>query len=298
MPEPEPRPSRLDRLISMADRVDVSSPWVVRTALVLFFGGAFLAVQAADVQWSELRPGWLVATAVLSSPMLLLTSSEFRVTAKLLGVDVPMRKALQIAVVSTTANLLPLPGGVVVRAQSLLGEGVPRRRTVVSQLALALVWLAEATLATALLLLGDEPLAAALFALVGVVGAVGGVAIIRWLRPEVGLRRGVVLAAAVEMLFVVLAAARIGAALAALGFSPTLEQAVALASANVLAVFVVVVPAGLGVRELIAAGIAPLVGLSAATGFIVAAVVRVMTMTAFGIVALFVVRRDRAEEPP
>lgn len=298
MPDPEPRSSRLDRLISVADRIDVSSPWVVRTALVLFFGGAFLAVQAADVQWRELRPGWLLATAVLSSPMLLLTSSEFRVTAKLLGVDVPMRKALHIAVVSTTANLLPLPGGVVVRAQSLLGEGVPRRRTVVSQLALALVWLAEATLATALLLLGDEPLAAALFALVGVGGAVAGVAIIRWLRPEVGLQRGVLLAAAVEMLFVVLAAARIGAALAALGLTPTLEQAVALASANVIAVFVVIVPAGLGVRELIAAGIAPLVGLSAATGFIVAAVVRVMTMTAFGIVALFVVRRDRTEEPP
>lgn len=298
MSDHEKSPSRLDRLISLADRIDVTSPWVVRTALVLFFGGAFAAILAADVEWSELRPGWLVVTALLSSPMLVLTSSEYRVTAKLLGVDVPVRKSLQIAVVSTTANLLPLPGGVVVRAQSLLEAGIPRRRTVVTQLALALIWLAEATLATGVLLFAEEPFAASVFALVGIVAAVAGVAIVRWLRPAIGLGRGVLLAAAVEFLFVVLAAARVASALAALGISPSLDQAVALASANVMAVFVVIVPAGLGVRELIAAGIAPLVGLSAATGFLTAAVVRVLTMAAFAIVALVVVRANRSEEVP
>lgn len=283
----------LNRLMVAADRIDVTSPWIVRGAFVAFVIGAVAAVLSTDVTWSELRPVWLAATGLLSLPVIVLTATEYRAIGRIVGQRVAMRPALDVSVVAGAANLLPLPGGVVMRAQSLRKSGVPRRKTFAAQLALAFTWLAVSALASAPLLAPNEPSAARVFALVGIGAAAAAVAVFVWLKPAQGIGKSLLIAASVEVLFVASAATRIAAAIASLGLTPTLTQAVVLTAATVLSAFVIVLPAGLGVREFLAAGIAPLVGLSPATGFLVATIVRIVSMAVFGLLAGLVTHSSR-----
>ena len=103
---------------------------------------------------------------------------------------------------------------------------------------------------------------------------------------EPGLR----LAAGIELLaieggFVLTQALRLFLVAAALRFNVSYAQATVLVIAAVSAAAIGFLPAGLGVRELIGAALAPIVGFQAAVGLVITAVDRVINLTILSVFA-------------
>lgn len=73
--------------------------------------------------------------------------------------------------------------------------------------------------------------------------------------------------------------------LKALGVSAVFSQAAAFVVGGVIGSAVSIVPAGLGIREGVSAGLAPLVGLVAASGFMAAALNRILALSILAPVA-------------
>lgn len=269
-----PRVSRwLSRISSVLDRFDPSSPWITIASLALFASGTVVAVSRIRIDASDLRLLPLILLVISAIPMTALTAAEYWASGRIAKRRIPPADAMRTAIVSTAANLLPIPGGVLVKTQALRRRGIRGTFALATQLVMALQWLAVAGLAGALALgIEGEP-AALVFGGVSVVAATLGITLLVRLAPE-RWRPLLGLVAAVETGFVLNAGLRLFLALLALGIRPSVTQVLVLASASVLASYIAVFPGGLGIRELITAALAPLVGLEPAIGFLAAALLR------------------------
>jgi uncharacterized protein (TIRG00374 family) len=89
--------------------------------------------------------------------------------------------------------------------------------------------------------------------------------------------------AAVEIASVFMFSLRIAFILPALGYHASFGQAVALATAAIVASAVGIFPGGLGLRELLSAAMARLVGLDPSVGLVVAAVDRFLVYAVLGV---------------
>ncbi|MDZ7678645.1 MAG: hypothetical protein U5K29_08835 [Acidimicrobiales bacterium] len=266
---------------------------------VLYLVAAAAFVAAALIGWSALPDldqdprWWLIAVGVVAAAPLtaLVNGAEYAVTARLVGYRVGTVEATRIAILASAANLLPLPGAVAVRAQALRRRGATTGRAVWATAVAGAVWVGVALLAAGILQLDGDHRAAALTAtLLGVV-VVAGAAVAAWTLTR-GLPVGPVLAlVAVEVASVAVGAGRYLLVVHALGFAIEPRQAIALAVAGILASLIGILPGGLGVRELLAGAIAPLVGLAASVGVIGSAVDRLIGLPALAVMALAVSAR-------
>jgi uncharacterized membrane protein YbhN (UPF0104 family) len=273
-------------------------------AVVLFVVAS--AVGAANLPPVETSIRWpvLLLLPLVGVPATVATNAwEYGVTARLLGHRVSRADAARVSVLSTAANLLPIPGAVLVRSRALRQRGTGIGAALSLTTAMGVAWVGvTAVLAGALQLVVGEP------TLGGVVVIAGLVVLV--LAGLLALRtRGVVLRRAdvgtvllVEVVAVLVAAARLQLALWGLGYSPDVAQSLALSLAGSLGSAVGFLPAGLGVREVLAAGIGPIVGLPAAVSLVATAVDRLLGLVALaGISAVLVATgagAPRLEEGP
>lgn len=224
---------------------------------------------------------------------------EYAVAARIGGQRVPLEEALEVSVLSSAANLLPLPGAALVRVRALRRGGSSYRRALSVTALVGAAWLATSlVLAGGLLALHREPeVAGAGVAVVlgsGVLGLVAAAVAVRSLAPagaSVALS-GALLGA--EVLAVGIAALRYLLVLHGLGLEADVEQAVALTVAGVLASALGFVPGGLGLREALAGLIAGLVGLPVATGVLAAAVDRLVGLPVLAVLAAGFAVRGRS----
>ena len=224
---------------------------------------------------------------------------EYAVAARIGGQRVPLEEALEVSVLSSAANLLPLPGAALVRVQALRRGGSSYRRALSVTALVGAAWLATSlVLAGGLLALHREPeVAGAGVAVVlgsGVLGLVAAAVAVRSLAPagaSVALS-GALLGA--EVLAVGVAALRYLLVLHGLGLEADVEQAVALTVAGVLASALGFVPGGLGLREALAGLIAGLVGLPVATGVLAAGLDRLVGLPVLAVLAAGFAVRGRS----
>lgn len=282
---------RLNRLAARAVKIlrhgEKRSPRVERTllavALVIFVAATWsawtnLPEVEAEVRW------WLFGVAAAMVVVsLVINAAEFSVASHLLGRRVPHAGAFHVSVLSSAANILPIPGAVVVKARALRQQGQTYRSSLSITAAVGVMWVALAFVVagglqmlqgtfgvgTASLAVGIAGLA---FTWVLLAAALGRVRALRASLP-VGV---------IEAVSVVSAAVRIWIVLAALGYPAPITDATALALAAIVASAIGIFPGGLGIRELLSAGIAGLVGLDPAVGLVVSAVDRILTFVVFG----------------
>lgn len=279
------------------------SPRVERVLLLvaaLAFGiGAYVAYRHLPDIESRVRWVPLALVAALGPPATVLTSAaEYQVSARLLRHRVPLWEATRVSVLATAANLLPVPGSPLVRMRALRQLGSTYRGAFSSTALVGLAWIGVTGL-----LVGGASAVVGRLAFGSVLLATGVVATglaygaLRLRRPsEAGALIWAVLG--VEVATVLVAGARFILVLRGLGVDASFAQAIALTIAGVTASLIGFFPGGLGIRELIAAGIGPLVGLSAAVGLLSAAVNRLIESLVLLPLSLFfflVVRRRDPE---
>jgi hypothetical protein len=253
----------------------------------------FLAVAVAGVaalpsgnegaQWSLLA----IVAVVLGPANSACNAAEYALTARYAGVRVGPREAIGVAVLSSAANLLPLPGAAVVRAGSLHRRGTGAARAARVVVAASGVWLATTAVLVGLVILAttDRLLAGAALLAVGLVGVAAAHRVADAHRRPDGIRLTAALVA-VESATVAVGAIRLWLCIRGLGYDVDAVQATALTFASVLASAAGVFPGGLGLREVLASSIGPLVAVPAAVAASGVVVDRLLGWPAAAVAAL------------
>jgi uncharacterized membrane protein YbhN (UPF0104 family) len=252
---------------------------LLAAAAVVFIVGGWYAFSSLDVAFDDVRWLPLVLAAVVGVPLSLLANTlEYVVSARMLHHRVALLPAVQLTTMSTAANLLPIPGAFLVRVQGLRALGSRYDKAAASTAVIGLVWIGvSASLAAIFLAVYDSWLAAAVFAVLAVSLLLAAYTWLTRTLTALGERRRIAAAAVTVELFAVgVDAGRLVLILVGLGVDASLGQAMVLAVASSLAAAAGILPGGFGLRELIAALLAPLVGLAASAAFAATALNRVL----------------------
>jgi hypothetical protein len=255
--------------------------------IVLSFRG--LDLDLADVVW------WpLVVLALLGTPLtILLNAAELRAMARCLD-DTTMlswARAVRVVVVATAANILPLPGGALVRVHALAAAGAGAAKATAVNLIAAVLWLGAAIALAGIAALTYVPVAGVLAVVGGVVAVALGAAAVRtvasrWSTTAVAGLLGV------EVATTLLHAAKLYLVFLALAVPAGLTEALVVGVAGPVSAAAGVFPSGLGLAELLSALLAPAVALPAAAGFGATAVVRLVGLVSTAPLALWLGFRD------
>jgi uncharacterized membrane protein YbhN (UPF0104 family) len=264
-------------------------------ALALFVGGFVLGVlNLPDV---EREPRWelLAVVAVLGVPLTLaFNAAEYQVAAAIAAYRVPFAAAFRVGVLSTAANMLPIPGAMLVRARAIRKLGGSYGRIAVSTGALAIGFVGVTSmLASGLLVASGQSELGGVLAAAGLLLFSVAFALLRAQRSSGQSLRLLLAASARASGAIAVKAGRLYLILVAFGYEAGATQALTLTVAAVLATTLGFFPGGLGAAEALAAALGPLVGLSAAVGFVVSAVDRLISMLGLAVIGGAIVLRDR-----
>ena len=274
------------RYQSIRTRV-ASAPWLVPVVAIAVAIGIGFSWIRLDIDLSTLELSGLALSAVLAVPAALLSATEFLLAQRIAGTRTTFRTAVNVSLMGSLANLLPIPGGAIVRVDAMTNSGSRLGTAIRTTMGIGLVWVGLAVCGSGIaVFVLDRPGTGSALIAIGVVVSIAGVISLR-LRGGTGVWLGL-LVLAVELAVVGVATWRIHLVLSAIGEDPTWTQALGLVASGAVAVAVGLVPAGLGVRELLAALLAPLVGLPPAAGFLTAGINQVLSLIGQGALAMAV----------
>lgn len=273
-------------------------------AFSLFGAGAFFAVSSLRLDMDDLMWPWLVGAALAGVPVgVALNVLELLLAARVAGRDLSVPAACRVTLLASAANLLPLPGGVLVRVNELAGGEGGLRGAVGGTGFMGLVWVGTTcVLAAAVLLLERAFVASGVLAALGVAAAAAGVGLAaRELRSR-PLVKLVAAAIAVELVFATVFGVRMWACARAIGSPATVQQGIVLGVSAALASVVGIFPGGLGLGEALAALLGPLTGLPASVSFLAAGLNRLIGIVVQAPMTLFVLSSSgggqRRKGPP
>ena len=261
-------------------------------AAVVFFAVGVLGWRALPADRRHLDLGAALLVLLVLAPLTtLLNGLEYLGVARLVGQRPTLRRALQIAVLGTAANLLPVPGAVVVRVEALRRGGATVGRSTAASVCAAFFWAAAGATVAGVALVSSQFGLAVLLIVGGVVFALAGVATgARVARALDGL----LALAAVEVGTVVVGALRLTVVAHGLGGHVGFGQGAGLGLASIAAAAAGIFPGGLGLREALSAALAPILELPAAVGAVAATFDRLLGLPVVIGAALLLSRRGQS----
>ncbi len=261
----------LGRIVDWVGRLR-SHRFTLAQLAILFcvFAGLFVVavVRFPSDEVEEFRLLHGIAAVGLVPTTLIANAFSYQMQSRLVGIGIRARDALRITLLGSAANLLPLPGAVVVRTADLMSRGATAGQATGATACGALAWLGLSLLAAVRPLLNLGAFAGWPVAAAGV-GALVASAIMGWrLSHSFGAWLAVVLGSAS---LVATLAIRYLLLVWALGFDPG-SEALALVAVGALSSAAGFFPSGIGLREILAGLTATLVELPASLGYLVAGI--------------------------
>lgn len=249
----------------------------------LFIIGLGLSITALDVTLDRLAIWPVVAILMFLAPLTLaLAAVSLQQLAQAVGSRIGFREAFAVSAIGRITEILPLPGGAIVRGAALMraGAGLGESTWIVT--------LTGGLTVSMAVLLAGLPLVVAGFGIGYVVllaGAAGTLVSAGWIARRAGVRLTLSMIA-VRVGAILIGIARVSAAFSAIGASLEPIQAALFVVCGVLGTAVTVVPAGVGVSESIAAALAILIDMPPAAAFLAIAINRVAGIATSGVFAL------------
>jgi hypothetical protein len=271
-----------------AFRKAFARPLVKRSVLVLtgvlFVAGTYLSLKAAPGLMGRVSWPYVILLFAVGAPLQVIAHSlDIAAMAKAVGSRIAFFDCLRASIVSTASNILPGPGGSLVRIAALSSSGASVSSAAWITLISGVIWAAIAFAAAGFVLLRYNANVASAFAAVAIAMSVGvGVLAVRLELKPVQLFA----IAAVKAVVVAIESLRYYWALMALGVAPNIFQAIVLSVSTVAGSVVAIAPSGLGIREMSAALLAEVVALDPGAGFLSSALNRV---TAYAMLAILAV---------
>lgn len=278
----EPMPW-VDPLAQLRQRFLAKRSWQVAgfvIATAIFVVGGSLAIAntppVESVQW-----GVLIAVGVVGVPLTIaMNVRRMQLSGAIIGISFSMREAFVITVASMASNVLPVPAGVMVRAIALKRAETSYGQVGSVTMATALLWLAGVSIVAAMCFWALS--VQWLFLACSVAGF--GAFLLAYIRVRAVGARGsqIVEMTVVQLAMVVVDTYRVFLVIGAIGVSVSYPQAGVLGLASFAGSAAGFAPGGLGVRELIAAGLGLVVGMSPAVAFVGTAVNRIVGLFVVG----------------
>ncbi len=233
----------------------------------------------SNISWTP----FLVVMFVAVPISIILSALEMILTGRLLRQGFSFTQAIKISILGGAANMLPLPGGTVVRVAALREKGAPVADGLRATVIAGAIWLGVAFVFSGLWMLGFSVVTGSLMSFLGAITlATGFIFGLRaYSNPDVLSQ-----IALVKLSATVLEAVQIMLCLQALGIVADFAVAATLSVSGVVGSAVSIVPAGLGVREIVSASLASVIGLTAAYGFLAATLNRIASLTILGALAI------------
>lgn len=287
----------LRRLAGWLDRASAKTE-TPRGRRISLAASAVVFVIAMAVSLQSLPEGdrqlqwWaILVTGLVGIPLLIVLSGvEYTASAAILGHRVRLRDSLAIALYARAANLLPIPGAALVRMQALKRAGSSYGKAASATMAAALFWLAAALVVGGVVLVPYHWLIALGFLAGGALTTALGYTAVRSIvsrrdaSGEAVLRSAVLLA--VEVAMVAIRGVLFWFVMVGFDIGGSFSGAMVLPVAVVLASAIGFFPAGLGVREVISAALAGLVGDTAASGALASGLDRLVSLPVMAAIAL------------
>jgi hypothetical protein len=269
-------------------------------ALVAFVVMGVLAIAnfpdvGSGVRWEILVPVGLVGMAM----NLVFNALEFDVTARFVGHRVPATRALRVTILGSAANLLPLPGGALVRTQALAAQGARYRHTITTAAVIGLM-----SIGAQLTLVGlaniAEASAGVLILLIasGIIVIAVSVAVLRTAADTRRATRFGFAMLAVEVAYAVVATVRLWLIFEGLGIDVSLPATFAISGVGSVATAIGFFPGALGVKELLTGLVGPLVGVPVAVGVTGAVVSRLFGFVVLAVASSILLIHDAVHRPP
>ncbi|MFM7225062.1 MAG: lysylphosphatidylglycerol synthase domain-containing protein [Actinomycetota bacterium] len=237
----------------------------------------------ATVTWWPIAVAFLVISPVTLGAKML----EYDAASRIVGARAPWRRAFDVSIVSAAANLLPLPGSVIVTTQAISEQGASYGSAVVASTIPGLAWLGLSGL------VGGTAIAVAGGAVVGMLIASAGAvvsaaAVVAFRRTAVGDGRMAIAVRIVliEVAWIGLSGLRFWLLLRTLDVDASPAQVLALAVAGAMTVAIGFVPGGLGVREALIAALSPIISLPVADGLLLGVIDRVVWLSFLALAAV------------
>jgi hypothetical protein len=228
---------------------------------------------------------WLLALILVTTPVgVVLNAAEYRVSALMVGQRASLVVATRVAVLGSAFNLLPIPGAVLVRTQALRESGSSYKRAIGTAGVSGAAYLAMGFGTAGAALVPRLPGVAASFL---VIAALFVALTVAGVRAYVAERR-VFLSAyllGVELGSVVIKAVALLIIGRAVGYRVALDDALVVNLSTVVTAAVGILPAGLGLRELLAGLLSPLAGLDASVGLVITAFSRILSLAMLALMA-------------
>ncbi len=245
-------------------------------AIGLAWSVSALNLSAAHLHWRFL-PLAIGAVAVA----VVVNAAEQWLAAKALKVDYSFGRGMQVSCWATLANVLPVPGALLIRSASFARAGVPARENAFVLGAGAVIWVLLAAAMVAFAAAPSIPVAGFSATLV-----LTAVAVSVWL----GHNFEPIAAAALLLARIVLLALtvlRLYAFIGWIGGEAAFREAAVYAGASLMGQVVGIVPAGIGVVEAVGAGLALMIDGAPAEAFLALSLNRVFGLAAAGLFVAF-----------
>lgn len=288
----------LDRLLRA--REGPQNPWLLIAALAAFIAFTILGIRALPHIDKPIRWELLVIAGLVCVPVIVaLNALEFRLMAHFADHHPPALEIVQITVMGSAANLLPMPGAVMVRLANLRKAGVRVTSGLNLTAIIGLAWLGTAGVLGGVVQIWSHPAFALSALAIGATLLIIGMLMLARVLDSGARAAGALELLAIECAFILMQALRLFLVAAALRFDVSFAQTTTLAIATVAAAAIGFLPSGLGAREGIAALLAPIVGFPAAVGLVITAVDRLVSLVVLSVFAgivTYATRRQRREQ--
>lgn len=262
------------------------------TAFLVFLGGLWLSVSSLGLTWSNLNYSSLLLLVVPCMIGNVLNGIELQLCAFAARARIGLGHAVATSSLATIANLLPLPAGAILRGAGMVRGGATAANAAGVLAMAAIMWLGMAIAITACALATVNRVWLGVAGVATIVTLLVAYAIAR--RSSVRLALGFL---AVRGGLLGLTVFRLWLALAAVREPSTLAGAAYYAVAGLAGSVVMIIPAGLGVSEALAASMASAAGASPAAAFLALGISRIAGLSIAGIFATFAVVFRRVREP-
>jgi hypothetical protein len=253
-------------------------------ALLVFCVGCFYSFRHLAISPSDLHFGSLAILALLIAPSLLYGGVGLILLARSAGFSMPIGRATTIAAYAYLAELLPVPGGAIVRVGTLVNAGGTMRKSTTLVMLAAVLWMALAFIGAGVTLLWQSHYFAWPLLLMGVISTAGSIA---WLWSIAGA--AITAQTLVHRLVGLgLIGIRIKFAFAAFGTSIGFTESFPFVLAILLGSASSIAPAGLGVSEALASLMAVTGNFPPTVAFLATGTDRFLSLLGCGILILVV----------
>lgn len=283
-----PSQSALDRLTRLRARAQACLrsfyvPLLLFAAL-LFVVGCWYSFRQLGITPDTLRIE-LLALLVATGPITLLYSGVgLYLMSRSVGTTMKLSRAVTLSTYANLAEALPLPGGAIMRTGALVASGAGLRTSSMLVVLSAVLWIAIACLGCGLALVAHGHSAAQPLYMIGLCGSLLAMG---WLVARAGWRNAILTLGhrVAGMIFI---GVRLQLAFLVLGQRVPLADVLPFTLASVAGSAASIAPAGLGISELLAAGVASTVSVSAAAAFLAVGLDRLVALASSGLYALAV----------